>query len=277
MEDAFGRFVEVLVEAALMSRRWLGTNSPPGCICRGLSLIEWSVRPRGRLRIGFGGGSCWSGPRFGSGRLKAGVLDVAVEAGYSSHEAFTRAFRRAFGTAPAVWRGSAAGFLLAAPNDVHFYPPGGLRLPARRQVRSMNFVPGLIEHHAAVVGRLLDAAGALPPELKPQLDKPIELSVMSIDVDPTPRSVLARLVGQLEMWSCAMANEPYDVTQERERTLEELREQLDRVEYGVRRDGPADRCRGPLRRDLRRRHRRRAVHLHRGRNDRPHPHLRRLP
>lgn len=93
----------------------------------------------------------------------------------------------------------------------------------------MNFVPGLIEHHAAVVGRLLDAAGALPPELKPQLDKPIELSVMSIDVDPTPRSVLARLVGQLEMWSCAMANEPYDVTQERERTLEELREQLDRV------------------------------------------------
>ena len=99
----------------------------------------------------------------------------------------------------------------------------------------MNFVPGLIEHHVTVVGRLLDAAGALPPELEPQLDKPIELSVMSIDVDPTIRSLLARLVGQLEMWTCAMANEPYDVSQERERldtfraNLESLRSQLTRL------------------------------------------------
>ena len=32
------------------------------------------------------------------------VLRVAVEAGYSSHEAFTRAFARAYGEAPSRWR-----------------------------------------------------------------------------------------------------------------------------------------------------------------------------
>src|SRR6478672_13821465 len=32
----------------------------------------------------------------------SGVLDIAVEAGYSSHEAFTRAFQRAYGSAPSA-------------------------------------------------------------------------------------------------------------------------------------------------------------------------------
>ncbi len=33
----------------------------------------------------------------------ANILDIAVEAGYSSHEAFTRAFQRDFGRGPAAW------------------------------------------------------------------------------------------------------------------------------------------------------------------------------
>ena len=32
----------------------------------------------------------------------ATILDVAVEAGYSSHEAFTRAFSRAYGSPPGI-------------------------------------------------------------------------------------------------------------------------------------------------------------------------------
>jgi AraC family transcriptional regulator len=143
------------------------------------------------------------------------VLEIAVEAGYSSHEAFTRAFSRSFGTAPARWRASAGGLLIAAPNDVHFYPPGGLRLPARKQVSAVGFVPGLIEHHMVVIRRLLDAAAGLDDEV---LDRPIELSVQGIDVEPTPRSLLGRLVGQMEMWTCAMASEPSDLTQDRGRT-----------------------------------------------------------
>lgn len=34
----------------------------------------------------------------------AALLEIAVDAGYGSHEAFTRAFTRAFGTGPADWR-----------------------------------------------------------------------------------------------------------------------------------------------------------------------------
>ena len=62
------------------------------------------------------------------------VLDLAVEAGYSSNEAFTRAFTRAFGRSPARWRRTPTRIQLPAPSDVHFHPPGGLRLPARTEV-----------------------------------------------------------------------------------------------------------------------------------------------
>src|SRR5215468_8427392 len=55
------------------------------------------------------------------------VLRVAIEAGYASHEAFTRAFRRAYGRPPARWRLSPAGFRVDAPSQVHFSPPAGLR------------------------------------------------------------------------------------------------------------------------------------------------------
>jgi AraC family transcriptional regulator len=43
------------------------------------------------------------------------VIDVALEAGFTSHEVFTRAFRRHFGRTPARYR---AGALRDAPEDV---------------------------------------------------------------------------------------------------------------------------------------------------------------
>jgi AraC family transcriptional regulator len=61
------------------------------------------------------------------------VLDVAVEAGYSSNEAFTRAFGRAHGPAPAAWRRHPSGCRIAAPNDVHFHPPGPFGYPRERR------------------------------------------------------------------------------------------------------------------------------------------------
>jgi AraC family transcriptional regulator len=35
---------------------------------------------------------------------EAGVLELAIDAGYGSHEAFTRAFTRAYGMPPRDWR-----------------------------------------------------------------------------------------------------------------------------------------------------------------------------
>src|SRR5882724_1577134 len=62
------------------------------------------------------------------------LLQVAFDAGYSSHEAFTRAFARAYGEAPSRWRQQPTRFQIDAPSKVHFNPPGGLRVPAHRKV-----------------------------------------------------------------------------------------------------------------------------------------------
>jgi AraC-like DNA-binding protein len=75
------------------------------------------------------------------------VLTVAVEAGYASHEAFTRAFARAFGEPPSRWRATASPYLLDAPSRVHFTPPEGLRLPADRKVSTMDVLLRMVEHH----------------------------------------------------------------------------------------------------------------------------------
>lgn len=159
-------------------------------------------------------------------RLRTGarsILDVATEAGYSSHEAFTRAFRRAYGVAPSAWPGTPGQIRLACPNDVHFHPPGGLRLPPREGTGTMDLTTAMVEHHVWVVGQLLDRAAGLDDET---LDAPIELSVEGIDDAPTIRSLLSRLVGQMDMWNASVANHEYDFAVERGESLASMRSRL---------------------------------------------------
>ena len=153
-----------------------------------------------------------------------GVLEVAHEAGYSSNEAFTRAFRRAYGVAPSVWRAQPGRIQLTAPNGVHFHPPGGLRLPARDEVTSMDLLAKLLEHHVWLVGEIVDRSGRLPAD---RLDAPITVSVEGVDDDPTLRSLLSRLVGQMDMWNAAMENRAYDFDVERGESLRSIRARLD--------------------------------------------------
>ena len=138
-----------------------------------------------------------------------GVLDIAVEAGYGSHEAFTRAFARAYGVTPRGWRRRMTHrFFLEAPSGVHFHPPGGLRLPARRKVRGMDVVVKMVEHHMWLTGQMIDHAARLDAEV---LDRPIEFSVESIDERPlTLRRQLDRIVWQLEMWLASVDDEPFE-------------------------------------------------------------------
>ena len=160
-------------------------------------------------------------------RLRAtetSVIDAATEAGYSSNEAFTRAFARAFGASPSSWRCSGGPFHIASRSGVHFYPPGGLRLTIRTGVTSVNFAAELTDHHVGVVGQLIDRASELSDR---QLDEVIELPVEGIDERPTIRSLLSRLVGQLAMWNAAMTNQPYDFGVERDETIASMRRRLD--------------------------------------------------
>lgn len=149
------------------------------------------------------------------------LIDIAVEAGYGSHEAFTRAFARAYGSAPSVWRRKPGHIQIAAPSGVHFYPPASLRLPARDKVSSMDLLTKMVEHHIWLTGEMVRLAQRLSDE---QLDATIQLDV---DEDQQSiRSLLSRLIGQMGMWNAAMATRDYDWSLEDHESLTSMRERL---------------------------------------------------
>ncbi len=149
------------------------------------------------------------------------ILDVAVEAGYGSHEAFTRAFAKAYGVGPGQWRRQPTRIQIDAPSDVHFHPPGSLRLPSQKKVTSMDLLTKMVEHHVWLVGEMVARAERLTDE---DLDRLIELSV---DEDrQTLRSLLSRLVGQMGMWNAALANREYDWSLEEHESIASIRERL---------------------------------------------------
>jgi AraC family transcriptional regulator len=160
------------------------TGEPPGALRRRL-LLERSAHRLTSTR--------WT------------VLDVAVEAGYGSHEAYSRAFAREYGRAPtAVRREPPRTFRqleLTCPSGVHFLPPGGLRLPATRKETSMDVLEHLTEHHVDSLTAILERAGRLPDDV---LDRPIVVSVETSDGEQTLRSLLNAMVTQEEHWLCAL-------------------------------------------------------------------------
>jgi AraC-like DNA-binding protein len=133
------------------------------------------------------------------------VLDVAVEAGYGSHEAFTRAFARAYGATPTAVRTDPPptfrSLELPGASGVHFQPPGGLRLPAPRKETSMDVLQQLVDHHVDSVTAMIASAAALSDDV---LDQPIVQSVEGIDDEPTLRGLLNAMVTQEEHWLNAL-------------------------------------------------------------------------
>jgi AraC family transcriptional regulator len=154
------------------------------------------------------------------------VIEIAFDAGYGSPEAFTRAFARAYGVSPTAYRRRPRPRPdLGSPAAVHFHPPGGLRLPSITRSDTMDVLTGMIDHHLWLVGEIIDRSGRVDDEA---LDRPIDLSVESIDERPTLRRVTDKLVYQLEMWVTAVeggnAMPPHGDT-----TSAGMRRRLDRV------------------------------------------------
>jgi len=157
---------------------------------------------------------------------KVGILEIALDAGYSSHEAFVRAFRRAYGVSPSEWRMSPRQIKLPTPNNVHFHPPGGLRLPTNTKVTSMDLLVRMVEHHVWLVGELVDHSANLSDE---QLDKPIKISVDNVDDNPTLRWLLSRLIGQMDMWNNVIHDRKYDWSVEEHEPIAAMRPRLTHV------------------------------------------------
>jgi AraC family transcriptional regulator len=130
------------------------------------------------------------------------VIDVGLDAGYASPDAFARAFHRAHGNSPSGYRRSAPSrHDLPCVSAIHFHPPGGLRLPGPERSTGMHVVIRMLDHHLAVLGEIVERVGHVDEDVA---DRPIKLSVEGIDTDPTLRGLADRMVGQLEMWTAAL-------------------------------------------------------------------------
>ena len=88
----------------------------------------------------------------------------------------------------------------------------------------MDLLTRMIEHHIWLVNEMIERACLLPGD---QLDQPVEVSV---DEDhQTMRSLLSRLIGQMDMWNCAIANRPYDWSLEENESVAAMRSRLAEV------------------------------------------------
>ena len=67
----------------------------------------------------------------------ASILDIALEAGYDSHEAFTRSFKAAFGAAPSRFRLASHQQTANAPSGIHYGQPITIRFRTLRKGGTM--------------------------------------------------------------------------------------------------------------------------------------------
>lgn len=134
----------------------------------------------------------------------ASVTDAGVEAGYDAIEAFSRAFTRAHGVPPSRFAHEPRDFRLAAPNGIHFHPPGGLRLPGRPGTPTMDLSDRFVEYDHWHTARLLEQAATLPDDA---LDRHVRPGLVVHDFEgpePDVRSMLERIVFTKEVWTAAI-------------------------------------------------------------------------
>lgn len=132
------------------------------------------------------------------------VTEAALTAGYDAVEAFSRVFARAHGVPPSRFPDAGRDFRLAAPNDIHFHPPGGLVLPGQTRTSTMDLSDRLIEHDYWHTARLLEQAATLPDEA---LDRPVRPGFLIHDFEgpePDVRTMLERIVFTQEVWTAAI-------------------------------------------------------------------------
>jgi AraC family transcriptional regulator len=140
--------------------------------------------------------------RLGRG---ASVTEASLEAGYDAVEAFSRAFSRAFGVPPSQFASAPREFRLAAPNAIHFHPPGGLLLPGpARTDATMDLSDRLVEHDHWLTARLLDNAATLPDDALDRAIRPGHVVHDFEGPEPDVRTMLERIIFTKEVWTAAI-------------------------------------------------------------------------
>ena len=139
------------------------------------------------------------------GRTQHSVTRVALDAGYGSLEAFTRAFGKAFRISPSLYRRmGATHFHLPAPVAIHFCAP-----MSRSRGDDMDLYDIFAGAESFHTRKLLEHARALSPE---QLDAPLNNKAHVFPWDSPARSLrdlLRRIVQTKEIWTAALTGNTF--------------------------------------------------------------------
>jgi AraC family transcriptional regulator len=148
------------------------------------------------------------------------ITDLAFEAGFSSLEGFSRAFKKAFGVSPSQYRRDGTNaFRLPSPNNVHFLPRG----------ENMDILELMLEHDHWLTRKMLEAAKTLTDaqldlRLAPHQPQHFEEPQTSL------RQMFHRLIFWKEVWLSAIHGLEFPV----DKTLS-----LDSFEIRLERSAPA--------------------------------------
>jgi AraC family transcriptional regulator len=133
-------------------------------------------------------------------RTQQSVTHIALDAGYGSLEAFTRAFRKAFRISPSLYRRmGATHYHLPSPTSIHFCAP--MSRSGGDDMDLYDIFAGAESFHTR---KLLEHARELTPE---QLDAPLNNKTYVFPWDSPARSLrdlLRRMVQTKEIWTAAL-------------------------------------------------------------------------
>ncbi len=135
-------------------------------------------------------------------RTQLSVTEIGLDANYGSLEAFTRAFRKAFGVSPSLYRRMGATFThLHAANGIHHHAGTDDKKGNGRSMDLFDIFSGQESWHTR---RLLDVAKTLDDA---QLDRPLKNAIHVFPWDGPDRSLrqlLDRMVQTKEAWAAAI-------------------------------------------------------------------------
>ena len=162
-------------------------------------------------------------------RSDLSVWKIAVESGFASGEAFTRAFRRSFKTTPRAFRRKPTHGWLPAPSKVHYWK-GSLVRNMATGAKKMNLIERLVEHDLADTRKMLERALTLTDKQLDAKTNDAKPRLFLECFEPTLRGRLDYLIVTKECWLAAVFGRPNPMEDQRDQSPRGMIERWNAVE-----------------------------------------------